>query len=83
MYCEKYGTFNRKCRVTDSFVKYFCGFFETPGTPVALYVTLCESGRRYQLQYRFVNPLESDGNIFIDIRLKKKYMIHRRPLENF
>ena len=44
--------------------------------------TLCELGRRYQLQYRFVNPLESDGNIFIDIRFKKKYMIHRRPLEN-
>ena len=45
--------------------------------------TLCESGRRYQLQYRFVNPLESDGNIFIDIRFDKKYMTHRRPLENF
>ena len=45
--------------------------------------TLCESGRRYQLQYRSVNPFESDGYIFIDIRFKKKYMIHRRPLENF
>ena len=47
------------------------------------HVTLCESGRRYQLQYRSVNPLESDGYIFIDIRFKKKYMIHRRPSENF
>ena len=46
------------------------------------FYTLCESDERYQLQYRFVNPLESDGNIFIDIRFKKKYMIHRRPLEN-
>ena len=45
--------------------------------------TLCETGRGYQLQYRFVNPLESDGNIFIDIRFKKKYMANRRPLENF
>ena len=40
-------------------------------------------GQRYQLQYRFVNPLESDGNIFIDIRFKKKYMTDGRPLENF
>ena len=38
---------------------------------------------RYQLQYRFVNPLESDGNTFIDIRFDKKYMTHRHPLENF
>ena len=45
--------------------------------------TLCESGRRYQLQYRFVNPLESDINIFIDIRFDRKYMTHGRPLENF
>ena len=45
--------------------------------------TLCETGERYQSQYRFVNPLESDGNIFIDIGFKKKYMIHRRPLEYF
>ena len=47
------------------------------------YDTLCESDERYQLQYRFVNPLESDGNIFIDIRFNKKYKTHRRPLENF
>ena len=45
--------------------------------------TLCESDERYQLQYRFVNPLESDGILFIDIRFVKKYMPHRRPFENF
>ena len=45
------------------------------------HITLCESGRRYQSQYRFVNPLESDPNNFpksISITILRP---HRRPFE--
>ena len=44
-------------------------------------ITLCESGRRYQLQYRFVNPPESDNNKFpksISITILRS---HGRPFE--
>ena len=43
--------------------------------------TLCESGRRYQSQYRFINPFESDPNNFpksISIIILRP---HRRPFE--
>ena len=38
---------------------------------------------RYESKNRFVNPFETDSNIFIDIRFSKKYMTDRRPLEIF
>ena len=43
--------------------------------------TLCETGRRYQSQYRFINPFESDPNNFpksISIIILRP---HRRPFE--
>ena len=44
------------------------------------YANQCE---RYESKNRFVNPFETDSNIFIDIRFSKKYMTDVRPLEIF
>ena len=38
---------------------------------------------RYESKNRFVNPFETNGNIFIDIKFSKKYMTDKRPLEIF
>ena len=38
---------------------------------------------RYESKNRFVNPFETDSNIFIDIRFSKNYITDRRPLEIF
>ena len=38
---------------------------------------------RYESKNRFVNPFETDSNIFIDIKFSKIYMTDRRPLEIF
>ena len=45
------------------------------------FAALCETGQRYQSQYRFINPLESDLNKFpksISITILRS---HRRPFE--
>ena len=39
--------------------------------------------KRYESKNRFVNPFETNGNIFIDIKFSKKYMTDKRPLEIF
>ena len=38
---------------------------------------------RHESKNRFVNPFETDSNIFIDMRFSKKYMTDGRPLEIF
>ena len=42
---------------------------------------LSKQGERHQLQYTFVNPLETDADIFIDTRFIKKYTTYGRLLE--
>ena len=44
-------------------------------------VTLCETGERYQSQYRFVNLLESDLNKFLKSISTMILRPHRRPFE--
>ena len=42
---------------------------------------LSKQGERHQLQYTFVNPLETDADIFIGTRFIKKYTTYGRILE--
>ena len=42
---------------------------------------LSKQGERHQSQYTFVNPLETDADIFIDTRFIKKYTTYGRILE--
>ena len=41
--------------------------------------TLCETGDRYHMQYRFINPLESDHNDLVEAIFTLKLMPDRRP----
>ena len=41
--------------------------------------TLCETGDRYHMQYRFINPLESDHNDLVEAIFTQKLMPDRRP----
>ena len=43
--------------------------------------TLCETGEKYQSQYRFVNPLESDLNKVPKSISTMILRPHRRPFE--
>ena len=47
----------------------------------SLMCTLCETGKRYQSQYRFVNLLESDLNKFLKSISTMILRPHRRPFE--
>ena len=38
---------------------------------------------RYELQYTFVNPFETDCDRFIDIRFSIKYMTYESPLKKY